>query len=243
MRTEKRFIKKGSLTLTLIVTLIGSVSLFSCASVQKVEEARAHYKMGVSHLNVGNIQTAFVEFQKALELDPDNKEVHNAVGVVYLQLFDLEKAKQSFLNAVKVESNYSEAHNNLCFVYYRTKRFKKAIKSCKKALQNPLYVTPEKAFYNLGRSYYKLGRYNEAVDAFTDAIRRLPGLYPAYYSLALAYNAKQMYGNAASAIAKAIELDPRFRGDAGKAEEEFKKQAAEAQERRDLQDFLEILKY
>ncbi len=51
--------------------------LISCTNkmvVKDAQKATAHYQLGVSYLNDNNIQPAFVEFQKALELNPDDKK-------------------------------------------------------------------------------------------------------------------------------------------------------------------------
>lgn len=219
------------------------IAAYSCASPEKLKKAEAHYKMGISYLNADNAQAAFLEFQKSLDLNPKDEKVHNAIGVVYLDLKDFEKAEESFRKAVKIDPEYSEAYNNLCYVYYTVKQWERAVESCTQALVNPLYPTPWKAYYNLGRSHYRLRQYDKAVRAFENAVKRYPDLYPAHYGLALAYNAQGMYGRAASAIARAVELDPRFRGNRDKADMEFRMMKAEGEEGKDLKDYIEILKY
>jgi Tfp pilus assembly protein PilF len=212
------------------------IVLFSCATTTKVgdvNKAQAHYKLGVSHLSSGNIQPAYVEFQTALQLDPKNKEVYNALGNVYLSLSDPQAAVEQFKKAIKLEPKYSDAHNNLCYTYYLLGQWDMAISSCKDALSNPLYVTAEKAYYNLGRIYYRKGSYDEAIKAYDDSLKRMPGLYLAYYGIALSHNAKKQYGKAADSMMKGIE----------KAEKEFASRTGNADEMRDYRDYIEILKY
>jgi Tfp pilus assembly protein PilF len=238
-REEKRAM--GSLLRLLLPAVL--LVAFSCASPERLNKAEAHYKMGISYLNAENAQSAFVEFQKALELNPGSSKVHNAIGIVHLNLKDYDKARESFLKAVKIDPEYSEAYNNLCYVHYALRQWENAVESCNRALANPLYPTPWKAFYNLGRSHYRLGQYDEAIQAFQNAVKRYSALYPAQYGLSLAYNAKGMYGEAASAMKKAVELDPRFKGDREKAEMEFSLMKAADEEDKDLRDYIEILKY
>jgi Tfp pilus assembly protein PilF len=220
------------------------VACVSCAGLgERRQEARAHYKLGVSHLNGGRMQAAFVEFQMSLKLNAKDKETHIALGIVYINLSDLEKAARQFRRAVALDPGYSEAHNNLCFVYYEMKEWNKAIGSCGRALENKLYRTPEKSYYNLGRSYYRIQEYSKAKEAFANAIRRLPNQPEVYYALALVYNAEKLYGKASEAMTTAIKLDPRFRGDIDKAEIEFMKKAEGAEDTRDLEDFIDIIHY
>jgi type IV pilus biogenesis/stability protein PilW len=225
------------------------VFLTSCATIVTEEDARkasAHYQIGLSYYNENNIQMAYIEFQKALEFNPYNKEVLNAIGTIHLLRFeDFQKAVDFFQRAIKVDAKFSEAHNNLGVAYEKTGRFNDAIDFYKKALSNTMYQSPEKAYNNLGRVYYRLGRYDEAIDAYKGAIRRVNDFYPSYYGLALCYNSKGQYGDAASAIERAIELDPIYKGDRDRAMEDLKnkKLTAKGEEVKDISDYIEILRY
>lgn len=229
------------------IYLLILVILCSCAtSTENIQKASAHYKLGVSYLNEDNIQPAFIEFQKAYELNPDDKEVLNAIGYIYLLKFeDFPKAVDFFQKAVKVDHDFSDAYNNLGLAYEKTGRFNDAIDSYKKALSNLIYRTPEKAYYNLGMVYYRLGEYDEAIDVHKEAIKRAADFYHSYYGLALCYNAKGKYGDASVAITKAIEIDPLYNGDKNKAISDLKqkKLKKKGDEEKDIGDYLEILKY
>ncbi len=228
--------------------ILSSVILISgCAtvSVEELKEAEFHYKMGVSHLNEGNIQMAFVDFQKAYRITPDNKEILNSLGLVYLQLEEFEKAKNLFLRAVSIDSEFSEAYNNLGVTYSKRGQWTEAIDAFKKALANPLYQTPERAFYNLGMSYYRVRQYGPAIDAFKDAIKRAPLFSLPYYGLALAYNKESRYGDASAIIARAIEIDPAYRGDRKKFIADVRQRliTAKGEEEEDFRDYLEMMRY
>ena len=113
------------------------------------------------------------------------------------------------------------------------------------ALSNTLYKNPEKAFNNLGRVYYRIKKYDDAIDAYKEALRRYSDFHLPYYGLALCYNAKGQYGDAATAITRAIDFDPLYKGDKDKAKEDFenKKLIAKGEEEKDIADFIEILRY
>jgi Tfp pilus assembly protein PilF len=227
-----------------LLVAIAFASGMSCAGAEKRKnEAEAHFKLGVSHLMSGNSQAAFLKFQEALKLDPDNKEIYNGLGNVYIQLKEFGNAEKEFLKAVEHDRNFSEAYNNLCYVYYNTAQYESAVRNCRKALENPLYPTPEKAFYNIGRSQYRLGNFDGAIESFTNAVKRFPNFYQAYYGLALAYNAGKMYGNASIAMGDAIGFDSRFFGDRAKAEREFRRQKTQGGDIKDLEDYIDILHY
>jgi len=231
-----------------LMILIMAVFVGSCAtaSIENTNKATAHFKLGVSYLNENNVQPAFIEFRKAYELNPEDKEVLNAIGIIYLLKFeDFPKAIDFFQKAVNIDPDFAEAHNNLGFAYEKSKKFNEAIESYKKALSNLIYRSPEKAYYNLAKVYYRLGKYDEAINAHKEALKRMNDFYFSYYGLALCYNAKGRYGDASLAITKAIEIDPSYKGSKSKAMSDLsqRKLNARGEDEKDIADYLEILKY
>jgi len=224
------------------------MSLVSCATLnsESTQNSAARYKLGVGYYSEGKIQQAFVEFQHAYELNPQNKEVLYAIGIIYLLDFDETlKAIDFFQRAVKIDPDYSEAYNNIGYAHAKIGQFDTAIPFYKKALSNLLYATPEMAFVNMGKAYYRLGRYNDAAVAFKDAIKRAPNFDLPYMGLALCYNATGKYGDASAALSHAIVLNPQYKGNAKMAAEDFliRKLGASNYDQKDFADYLEILKY
>lgn len=221
----------------------------ACATTdntENVERAGAYFKIGVAYLNENKVQQAFVEFQKAYDLNPQNHEVLNAIGIIYLLHFDEHlRSIEYFEKAVRVNPSYSEAYNNLGFAHEKLGRYEAAISFYRKAVANMLYATPEKAFVNMGNAYYRIRDFDSAIYAYREAIKRAPTLSIAYMRMSLCFNAMSRYGDAASAMTEAIRLDPFYRGDREKALEDFRlrRLRASGTEEQDLSDYLEILKY
>ena len=221
----------------------------ACATTdtdENISGARAHYKIGVAYLNDNKAQQAFLEFQKAYEYDPENKEVLHAIGIIYLMHFnDTPKAIEYFEKALRVDPNFSEVYNSLGEANSKLGNFEKAITYYKKAVSNVLYSTPDKPYINMGYSYYRLGRYEEALYVYKEAIMRAPNLSLPYFRMALCYNKMGRYGEAALAMTNAIKLDPYYRGDREKALENInnRKLKASGYEEEDISDYLEILHY
>jgi len=225
------------------------VAVCACAVLSgkdKIKEAEAHYLLGISKWTENQIQGAFIEFKKALQLNPSDKGSWNALGLIYLYyLEDFTNAKEHFLTAIRIDPNYSEAHNNLGFTYERMGRFEEAKNAYRTALKNPFYPSPEHAYNNLGRCLYRTGQYEESITAYKEAVKRSPSFHLPYYGLALSYNAIRQYGYAAEALSTAIKLDPLFQGDMKMARKHFQENTLKTSgfERRDMMDFLEILHY
>jgi len=232
-----------------IVSLFFLMFMVSCATFDTegaMQNAAGRHKIGVGFYSEGKIQQAFVEFQHAYELNPQNKEVLYAIGIIYLLDFDETlKAIDFFQRAVKIDPAYSEAYNNLGYAHAKIGKFDAAIPFYKKAVSNLLYATPEKAFVNMGNAYYRLGRYDEAAVAYKDAIKRAPDFDLPYLGLALCYNATGKYGDASAALSHAIVLNPQYKGSTKRAAEDFliRKLGTSNYDQKDFADYLEILKY
>ena len=235
--------KKGCIVILFLTFLLGA-----CATVSEEDNKNAnyHYQLGVSYLNDNNIQPAFVEFQKALELNHKDKDIHHALGVIYLtKLEDYPKAIKHFEEALGLDENFSEASNNLGNAYAKMGKYPEAIKAYQKALSNPQYQNASMALNNLGMVYYRISKYDEAIDALKEALKRYSNFYIPYYGLALCYNAKGQYGDASSIMTRAIALDPYYKGNKEKAIEDLKEKKVRARgiEEKDIADFLDIIKY
>jgi type IV pilus biogenesis/stability protein PilW len=241
--------KKLSSLAGFALALFLCISLSACATTRSennIQKANAHVQLGMSYMNDNNIQPAFVEFQKALEYNPNDKEAHNAIGVIYLKkLGDNENAIKHFKAALKIDASYAEAANNLGSAYADMGNYDKAIESYKLALSNPQYRNAAMALNNLGMVYYRLSRYEDALTAYKESLKRFSDFYMPFYGLALCYNAKGLYGDAAQALTRAIELDPLYGGNKEKFSKEMeeKRLRAQAHEQKDIADYLDIMKY
>jgi tetratricopeptide (TPR) repeat protein len=77
-------------------------------------------------------------------------------------------------------------------------------------LQRALALAPDAAtWYNLGYVRDRLGRREEAIAAFEEAVRLDPKFDRAWYGLGLAHAAAGRHGEAVAALEKAAALEPR----------------------------------
>jgi Tfp pilus assembly protein PilF len=130
--------------------------------------------LGYSFLIDQQIQPAFVEFQKAIELDPKDRDSHYALAHIYFLQQDFVKAERELKRVLKIDARYPEAWNYLGKVYDEQGRTDLALEHFDRALGFPQYATPDLAHYNKGKVYLKKGRTDEALGAFVAALRINP---------------------------------------------------------------------
>ncbi len=230
----------------ILIILSCFLLLTGCASgrMQEQKEADLSFQLGISYLNEGNYQQAYLHFQKSHSINPKNKETLNSLGLIHMHFEDLQKARGFFLDAINLDSNFSKAYNNLGIVYIKMSMWNEAIEQFKKALSNPMYQNPETAYFNLGNVYYKLGKYELAITAYKDSIKRAPSFAHPYYGLALSYNKIGRYGEASDMLTIAIEIDPAYKGDRVKFVQEIQKNYLRIENNdQDFEDYLEIINY
>ena len=64
-------------------------------------------------------------------------------------------------------------------------------------------------YYNQGDAHFKKGETDQAIAAFTKAIKKRPRYGMAYYSRAMAYSRRKEYDQAIADYTRAIEIDPQ----------------------------------
>jgi type IV pilus assembly protein PilF len=133
--------------------------------------AEGYYDRGISHLQTKDYEKALVEFQRSINTDPKNKMSRYATGMVYDLMGKYADAEKYYKEAIDIDSDFSDAHNALGTVYMKQKKWKEALKSFQRALNNKLYATPNITYVNMGDVYMNLEDYPKAIEAYGEAKR------------------------------------------------------------------------
>ncbi|SPP65819.1 tetratricopeptide repeat protein [Nitrospira lenta] len=156
----------------------GCLFISACAATDEaIQKSQGHYQEGIATLS-GDRQKAFVSFQKAVQLNPKNKEAHYGLGHVYAIQGKFTLAEEQFLAAIQIDDAYSEAHTYLGQVLASQGKWEEAIRSYRAALANPLYATPDLARFHLGRALIQQGDFQEAMESLEDAATANPASVP-----------------------------------------------------------------
>jgi tetratricopeptide (TPR) repeat protein len=141
-----------------------------CATPEEtVKKSQGYYQEGLATLD-SDKQKSFVSFQKALQINPQNKEAHYGLGHLLAGQGKWAQAEEHFRAALDLDPDYSEAHTFLGQVLEREDRWPEAVQEFRLALSNPLYATPDLARFHLGRALAHEGDYHGAMEALEDAL-------------------------------------------------------------------------
>ncbi len=136
---------------------------------ENIAVSRARFDLGLSYLKERQTIQALREFIEAEKLNPDDPEIQNTLAMTYFEKKVYDKAEEHLRKALIADPKYSEAWNNLGTVYRHMGQPDEAVNCYEKALEDVLYVTPERALFNLGMIYFERGLYTKALEYFVQA--------------------------------------------------------------------------
>lgn len=179
------------------------------------KEASVEYDIAYEFFRTGEMVRALTAALKSNELSPKNADARNLLGLIYFRKGDVDLAKEAFLTAIKINPDLTEAYTNLGSLYYFNKDYKQAEATLLKALENPLYLNPERIYNNLGLTLAAQKRNKEAIEAFEQAIALRPEYYLPFQNLGKVLLEEKTYKRAEIMFAEAARLcsncsEPRY---------------------------------
>lgn len=161
-----------------------------------VDSARVHTELGAEYFRMQRYDVALEEFNTALEKSPTYALAYNGLGLVQSALGDKVRAEAAFQKAVQLQPNNSESHNNYGRFLCDQGRFEASVKEFMLAVKNPLYKTPQFAYYNAGVCSMRNQQLPQAENYFNKALQIDPQSHASTYQLA---NLQFKRGDAAQA--------------------------------------------
>ncbi len=166
----------------------------------------AHNNLGNALLQKGRVEDAMVQFQEALQINPDYAPAHNNLGNVLIQKGKMDEAMVHFQRALDLKPDYAEAHNNLGNVLLQKGRVDEAVAHYQKALQiNADYA---EAHNNLGRALIQKGSVDEAMVHYQKALQINPNNAKAHNNLGYALLQKGRVDEAIVHYQKVVQITP-----------------------------------
>jgi len=160
-------------------------------------------KSGDALLSRGNLPKAYVQYEKSLQLNPDN------IGVVYKKglLFVIgglnQDAIKEFQKVLKEESGHALAYKGMGQAFFQMKKYDEAKKNYQKAIE--LDPGLWKVYNFLGIIYDYKEKYHRAIHKYNKAISLKPDEGFLYNNLGVSWSLAGDYEKAINAFNKALE--------------------------------------
>ena len=169
-------------------------------------EASIYSDRGVAKWRLNQTKEAIEDFNKSIQLSPENAAVYNNRGNALMDLGHPDEAVKDFDRAVALSPNYGAAYNNRGNARVALGQYALAFQDFRKAVE----LMPQSAvpFNGRGMAHAELKRYHAAVRDLSRAISINPKYTAAYHHRADAYLGLGMYREAAADATQVLTLQP-----------------------------------
>jgi len=169
-------------------------------------EIDAILKLAKTALRGGRVRQAETMYRQVLGAEPNCPEAIHFLGVVAMRHRQHNKALQLVTQSIGLESGRADFYNNLSTLLRHMKRMPEALGAVERAIELQPHA---RAFTNKGLALKKLGRVDEAIDAYRAALKLRPEHAEAVKLLGNALSRKSENAEALRHLGRLTELRPR----------------------------------
>jgi tetratricopeptide (TPR) repeat protein len=170
--------------------------------------ASAYYTRAIALLEKGDTVTAVTDLKKAVENNQEYYEAHVQLGELYAIKKD-GLAELYFQNALNIRPQSREALYMLGMFYQETGRYDRAVVVYHNLAKSDTAF--REAPYNLGYIHLVyLQDFTKAIGYFTDAIKRDPNFYQAFYNRGYAFELTKNYSKAREDYQKTLKIEVNY---------------------------------
>jgi len=116
-----------------------------------------------------------LDYYRAAMKKSDSAVLHDKAGIADLELLHHDDARREFERATKMDKHYAEAFNNLGVIAYIHKKYGRAIKYYKKAIE--LRDSSASFYSNLGTAYFAEKHFEDAIGEYARALQLDPDIF------------------------------------------------------------------
>ena len=175
------------------------------------DDARIHFYLGIAYHGNGIRDKAVDAFKTAIDLKPDYSEAHNFLGILYFNAGQWDMAIAAFNKALAniVYDTPAFALSNMGRAYYQKGDYATAMSKYHEALRRePNTVLMPIIANNMGLASLGMGRVDEAMQYFKQAIAAVPDYAEAQYWLAECYIKKKDWEEAKTQFQALVKTAP-----------------------------------
>lgn len=175
------------------------------AELRNPDLADVHLVAGLLKTNVGLYEQAVADFQRVIELQPNNADAYRRLGMVYSNTNQLEEAVAAFRRAIAVQPQNFRNYRELGTFYMDRDNYAEAIPFYKRMIE--LVPQMSDAHFLLAEAHLELGQYPESENELRIAIRA-GDTSPSEHTLAYLLMLQGKDHDAIPHYLKALEIGP-----------------------------------
>ncbi|MDJ0555567.1 MAG: tetratricopeptide repeat protein [Microcoleaceae cyanobacterium MO_207.B10] len=177
---------------------------------EKCRQQATHelYNQGLIKLQKRNNTGALEDYNRALNLNPNNYQSYNNKGIAIAQLGNFREAIENFQQALELNPKDPQSHHNLGAAYAELGELNQAIEYFSKALE--LNPKDSQTYYNLAVVRFKIGDKQGALLDYDQAIALNPKNAEIYYNRSIARRFTKDNQGAIDDLTKVLELNPKI---------------------------------
>lgn len=159
---------------TLVIQGCETTSTGTMIKKDPEKAVKVRTQLAAEHIRTGDLDAAKRALDQALETEPRDSAANMMMGVLLQQegsKISMEKADGYFKRAISSDSKNAQARNNYGTYLFVTERYNDAIEQLSIAGAALGYDQRYKALENLGRVYLKVGKVDDAEQAFKQALQ------------------------------------------------------------------------
>lgn len=140
--------------------------------------------IGASSFALGQYKEAADAYRQAVKLGDDKPNTQYSLGLSLEKLNRTDEEILAYKRTVALKPDHANAIEKLGMAYFKQKRYADALSSFE---QLKTYKPDAKTFNYIGESFIELGKAEESVDAFNNAVGYNPDFERARYNLGRSY--------------------------------------------------------
>ncbi len=164
--------------------------------------------LGNSYDDIGNMDSALLALERAVEINPTLSESLVNLGNIYLTKGQVTDAINQYQAALKINPNDAKTHNNLGNAYVQRDWLNYAVSEYHQSIRlDPKFTD---AYKNLAIVYCKQGRFQQAIVRLRQAIALEPRDAECYSQLGSVFDQMGNYEQAIAQYKRASKIDPKL---------------------------------
>jgi len=187
---------------------VGSNSIYM-KNLNKIQTLGCFFNnLGNSYDDIGNIDSALLALETAVEINPTLSEARSNLGNIYLTKGQVTNAINQYREAIKINPNEAKTHNNLGNAYVQRDWLNYAVSEYLWSIRlNPKFTD---AYKNLALVYCRQERFQQAITQLRHVIVLEPRDAECYSQLGSVFEKMGNYEHAISQYKKALKINPKL---------------------------------